>query len=148
MLELRQLETFTPSNHTDTEACTSTPILHDSVLSSDRPDKKKLRQPIARCDWLSPEGAESSEMIGMVREDDEDDAALQDRYNYVCTQSHNAAKSTIQNIDTHKLIHFTGSIRCSDRARTAIARTAPARWAMTAEESVPMASWMVRLVKL
>uniref|UniRef100_A0A3Q2Y182 Mitogen-activated protein kinase binding protein 1 n=1 Tax=Hippocampus comes TaxID=109280 RepID=A0A3Q2Y182_HIPCM len=113
MLELRQLETFTPSNHADTEACSSTPVLHDSVLSSDRPDKKNLRQPIVGCDWLSPEGAESSEMIWVVREDDEDDAALQDRYNHVCTQSHNAAKSSIQHIDTHKSIRFTGSVRYS-----------------------------------
>ncbi|XP_019738145.1 mitogen-activated protein kinase-binding protein 1 [Hippocampus comes] len=87
MLELRQLETFTPSNHADTEACSSTPVLHDSVLSSDRPDKKNLRQPIVGCDWLSPEGAESSEMIWVVREDDEDDAALQDRKRQVHRQS-------------------------------------------------------------
>ncbi|XP_049613781.1 mitogen-activated protein kinase-binding protein 1-like isoform X3 [Syngnathus scovelli] len=78
MLDLRQLDTFTPNEATNTDARSSTPNLHEPALTSDRPDKNLLHQPIVRCDWLSSGGVESSERVGLSREDNKDDGALQD----------------------------------------------------------------------
>ncbi|XP_061609598.1 mitogen-activated protein kinase-binding protein 1-like isoform X3 [Phyllopteryx taeniolatus] len=76
MLDLRQLEPFTPNKPGD--ARSGTPALAEPAPSPERPDESRFRQPVIRCHWLSSEGVEGSDRVRLGTADDEDDADLQD----------------------------------------------------------------------
>ncbi|XP_037100854.1 mitogen-activated protein kinase-binding protein 1-like isoform X2 [Syngnathus acus] len=101
MLDLRQLDTFTPNEDTNTDARSSTPNLHEPAMTSDSPNKNLLHQPIVPCDWLSSEGVESSERVGLRRENNEDNGALQDSDKTVTDSLHRKCQVLNQSQDSY-----------------------------------------------